>query len=164
MPDEEHQRSLELLRSKQTEIGEQVERLRSKATWQGRVYNFLGYFTVATSLALGGSLGSTFFGNGGLLADSPLWRGIGAGLGFLSALSATVQTRGHFAEHAQANNQLATDYADLGRTEKRYLASYSDDPDSVDTPPVHLEWVDRRLRDFQRRESEIGKERAAGEV
>jgi hypothetical protein len=164
VPDEQQQNSLELLRSKETEIWDQGDRLRSKASKQELAYNVIGYFTVATSLALGGSLGSTFLANGGLLADSPLWRGIGAGLGFLSALAAAVQTRGHFAEQARANNQLATAYTDIGRTVQRYLASYSDNPDSVDDPPpVHLEWVDERLRDFQQQEGEIGPKRAASE-
>ena len=157
MPDEQEPSPLDLLRDKRTEISEQVPRLRSKAKRQRLIHNLLGYSTIAISLALGGSLGTTLLSDGGLLADSTFWRVIGAILGFVSAFLAAVQTRAHLAEHAQENLRLAADYVDVDRAVQRYLSSYSEDPNLVnDSPYVHLEWVDNSLSDFQRREAEIG--------
>jgi hypothetical protein len=152
MPVDQEQDPLDLLRSRQSEILEQVERIRRKGSRKKRAQSLLGLFTIAASALLGGSLGTSLVTGVGWLSED-VWLLFGATLGVLSAIAAGIQTQNNYAEQAQASFLLAAAYVDLHRAVERYLSLYTKQYENLDPLPQFLGWVDERLGTFQQREA-----------
>lgn len=152
MPVDQEQDPLDLLRSRQSEIIEQVHRIRSKGVRKRLTQNSLGLFTIAASSVLGGSLGTSLVTGVGWLSQD-LWLLFGAILGVLSAIAAGLLTQNRYAERAQADFLLSVAYVALQRDVERYLSLYSKQYEPLDPLPQFLGWVDKRLCELQREEA-----------